>query len=136
ATTVSADTTTVTINAPADHSNDGLHTIEYWATDKDRKSVVQGKWITVKIDSKNPVSSDTNDHAWHNADYTVTLNATDAAALNAFTTDASGVKNIKYLVDGQLTATTVSADTTTVTINAPADHSNDGLHTIEYWATD
>src|SRR5256714_2366597 len=111
---------TVTINAPADHSNDGLHTIEYWATDNASNVESPHNSTTVKIDTKNPVSSDTNDHAWHNADYTVTLNATDAAALNAFTTDASGVKNIKYLVDGQLTATTVSADTTTVTINAPA----------------
>src|SRR6185437_5898297 len=133
--TVAADNTDVTIPAPADHSNDGLHTIEYWATDNASNVESPHNSTTVKIDTKQPSSSDNNDGAWHNADYTVHLSATDAAALNAFSNDSSGVKNLKYSVDGGATQT-VAADHTDVTISAPADHSGDGLHSIEYWATD
>src|SRR2546429_4809148 len=121
--------------SPADHSNDGLHTIEYWATDNASNVESPHNSTTVKIDTKNPVSSDTNDHAWHNADYTVTLNATDAAALNAFTNDASGVKNIKYLVDGQLTSAAHTADLQSLLHIACRVLLNDDLHTIEYLAT-
>src|SRR5204862_335010 len=90
---------------------------------------------TVKIDTKAPVSSDNNDHAWHNAAYTVHLAATDAPALNAFNANSSGVATVNYSVDGGATQT-VAADNTDVTIPAPAGHANDGLHTIVYWATD
>src|SRR5206468_8326740 len=47
----------------------------------------------------------------------------------------SGVASIKYKIDGG-SATTVNADNTDVLIGAPSDHSNDGVHTITYWATD
>src|SRR2546430_15051508 len=92
--TVLADNTDLTISALADHSNDGLHTIEYWATDNASNVESPHNSTTVKIDTKQPSSSDNNDHLWHNADYTVHLSATDAPALNAFSADSSGVKNL------------------------------------------
>src|SRR5439155_3151458 len=63
----------------------------------------------------------------------VHLSATDAPAGPALS--SSGVANIKYSVDSA-PALTASGNTTDVTITPPADHSHDGLHTIEYWATD
>ena len=68
------------------------------------------------------------DSAWHNSAVPVTLTATDKAG-------GSGVKSITYAVDGGA-PTTVDAATTQVTIAAPADHSNDGTHTIAFHATD
>ena len=68
------------------------------------------------------------DSAWHNSAVPVTLTATDNAG-------GSGVKSITYAVDGGA-PTTVDAATTQVTIAAPADHTNDGTHTIAFHATD
>src|SRR6185437_705155 len=106
--TVAGDNTDVTVPAPADHSNDGVHSIEYWA-------------------------SDNADADWHSSAVSVHLAATDPLAGPALSD--SGVKNIKYSVDGGATQT-VAGDNTDVTVPAPADHSNDGVHSIEYWATD
>ncbi|MGD0166256.1 MAG: hypothetical protein ABSC51_03080, partial [Gaiellaceae bacterium] len=47
----------------------------------------------------------------------------------------SGVESITYSIDGGA-PTTVAAATTQVTIAAPADHSNDGVHTLSFYATD
>jgi hypothetical protein len=80
----------------------------------------------ITLDQTSASSSDDNDHAWHNADYTVHLSATDAT---------SGVNDIEYSVDGGPTQT-VNGDNTGVTIHAPADHSSDGLHVISYFAID
>ena len=67
------------------------------------------------------------DDAWHNSDVPVTLSATNNAG-------GSGVKSITYTVDGGA-PTTVDGATTQVTIDAPADHVNDGIHTIAFHAT-
>src|SRR5205085_2993238 len=98
--TVNANNTDVTISALADHSNDGLHSIEYWATDNASNVESPHNSTTVKIDTKQPSSSDNNDHAWHNDAYTTHPAATDAPALNTFSTAASRAAPITYKVDG------------------------------------
>jgi hypothetical protein len=45
--------TRVTIAAPADHSNDGLHTVRYYSLDK-AHNVEHLKSVTVKIDTRQP----------------------------------------------------------------------------------
>jgi hypothetical protein len=67
---------------------------------------------------------------WTHQVVTVTLSASDAPQLGADT--SSGVDHTYYKVDS---ATSYSTGTT-VTINAPGDHSNDGTHTVTYYSTD
>src|SRR2546430_5830891 len=86
--TVLADNTDVTISALADHSNDGLHTIEYWATDNASNVESPHNSTTVKIDTKQPSSTDNNDHTCNNSAYTMHLAATDTPARNTFSTSS------------------------------------------------
>jgi hypothetical protein len=62
---------------------------------------------------------------WHNAPTKLTLTAADGR----FT---SGVASTRYSLDGGVTWT----PGTSLTIPAPADHSNDGLHAVVYRSTD
>src|SRR5581483_4007016 len=84
---------------------------------------------SVLVDTTEPTSSASgNDASWHASDVTVTLSATDGAS-------GSGVKNVKYDVDGGALQTITGAGGD-VTIQAPASHANDGTHTITFYATD
>lgn len=74
-------------------------------------------------DTTPPTTTDNAPAAWQNADTTVTLTAADG--------DGSGVAATHYSVDGG-----PDQVGTTVTIAAPADHSNDGTHTITYYSVD
>ena len=128
-TTVDAASTQVTIAAPADHSNDGVHTLSFYATDNDGGQEA-AQSVSVKIDTTPPVPSaaGAGNGAWHNSPVQVTLTATDNSG-------GSGVQSITYSIDGGA-STTVDAAGTQVTIAAPADHSNDGVHTLSFYATD
>jgi hypothetical protein len=68
------------------------------------------------------------DALWHNAAVQVALTATDNPG-------GSGVTSITYSVDGG-SSTTVTAATTDATMAALPDHSNDGIHTLSFYATD
>src|SRR5207245_2355149 len=74
------------------------------------------------IDNTKPVTTDDAPAGWQASDVTVNLTATDAG---------SGIKVTEYGVDGG--AYTVG---TSVTIPAPPDGSNDGVHTIAYFSAD
>ncbi|MGD0272864.1 MAG: G1 family glutamic endopeptidase [Gaiellaceae bacterium] len=127
-TTVDAAATQVTIGAPADHSNDGVHTLSFYSTDNDGNQET-AKSVTVKIDTTPAVTIASGyDGAWQNSAVPVTLTATDNAS-------GSGVKSITYSIDGGAPAT-VDAAATQVTIGAPADHSNDGVHTLSFYSAD
>ena len=115
--------TSVSIPAPADHSGDGLHTITYYSTDKAGNQETE-ETATVRIDTRNPATTDNADSGWHNTDQTVTLTATDPAS-------GSGVAHTYYKVDGGS-----QQEGTSVQIAAPTNHSNDGAHTIAYWSAD
>src|SRR5205823_3130847 len=114
--------TSVAIPAPADHSNDGPHTITYRSTDI-ATNVETAKTATVRIDTMAPVTTDNAPAGWSGSAVTVTLTATDAS---------SGVATTEYKIDGAATYTTGAS----VSIPAPAHHTNDGAHTITYRSTD
>ena len=80
---------------------------------------------TTIFDQTAPVTTDDADPNWHNSAVTVTLTPTDEAG-------GSGVDKTFYKVDGAASFTVG----TSVIIGAPADHSNDGVHTIYYYSTD
>ena len=61
---------------------------------------------------------------WHNSDITLTLTATDNPS-------GFGVAATYFQIDGG-----AWTEGTSVTIPAPVDHSNDGIHTVSYYSTD
>jgi adhesin/invasin len=77
---------------------------------------------TVKVDNTAPTTSDDAPFGAQNADVTVHLTASD---------NFSGVATTEYSVDGGAWTSGSS-----VTVAAPADHSDDGVHTISYRSTD
>ena len=114
--------TSVLIPAPASHANDGLHTITYYSTDT-AGNVEPQESATVRIDTRNPGTTDNAPAGWYNTDQTVTLTPTDVGG--------AGVASTSYKVDSGSYTTGTS-----VLIAAPANHSNDGSHTITYYSTD
>ncbi len=113
--------TSVLIPAPADHSNDGVHTVEYRTTDN-AGNVETLRSATVRIDTTLPATTDDAPGGWQPSAVTVTLTPADAL---------SGIASTQYRIDGGS-----FQGGTSVAIPAPADHSNDGAHTIEYRSTD
>ena len=83
----------------------------------------------ILVDTTPPTSSAAGtDSAWHATDVTVALSATDG-------TTGSGVNHLSYQVDGG-PLQTISGASGNVVVGAPADGSNDGVHTITFFATD
>ncbi len=115
--------TSISVPAPADHSNDGVHTITYRSTDA-AGNVEGDRTATVRIDTTKPATTDDAPAGWTASPVTVTLSPTDASG-------TSGVAQTHYKVDGGSWQTGTS-----VAVPAPADHSSDGVHTITYRATD
>ena len=113
--------TSISIPAPADHSNDGVHTIEYRSTDN-AGNVELLRSATVRIDTTLPTTTDDAPAGWASSDVTVTLSPSDAL---------SGIASTEYRVDGG-----AFQNGTSVLVPAPADHSNDGAHLVEYRSTD
>jgi hypothetical protein len=66
--------------------------------------------------------------SWHHSPVVLTLSAADNAG-------GFGLKSITYKL-GSAAAVTVTTSSTQLTIPAPADHSDDGLHSLTYYATD
>jgi hypothetical protein len=120
--------TSCVVPAPAGHTGDGLHTIQYRSVDKATPANAEAtKNCQVKIDTTAPASSQSGaDTGWHKTPVTVTFSGTDPGAPNS-----SGIGSTQYKLDG-------GAWTTggTCTVPAPADHSGDGAHTITYRAVD
>jgi hypothetical protein len=109
--------TSVTIPAAADGSNDGVHTVRYRSTDV-AGNVEDAGSCEVKIVTVAPVSSVTGaTEDWQAADVTLTFSASGA-----------GAPVTEYSRDGGTTWTTGAS----VTIPAPPDGSNDGVHTVLY----
>ena len=117
----------ITVTAPGSHANDGIWTIEYKSTDN-VGNVEAVKTALVKIDTRTPVTSQTglDDGAWHSSAVTVDFTAADQSMPNA-----SGVDYTEYRVDGGSWT-----HGTEVVIPAPANHSNDGKHTVDYRSVD
>ena len=86
------------------------------------QSGVSATSLDAKVDATTPVTSDDAPAGWQNAAVTVTLSITETG---------SGVASTSYRVDGGS-----FQSGTSISIPAPANHSNDGVHTIEYRTTD
>ncbi len=80
-------------------------------------------------DTTAPVTTDDADDLWHNAPVTVNLTAVDNEGGSGM---VGGAAKTEYKVDGAATWTTG----TSVLVDAPAGHANDGVHTISYRSTD
>ena len=103
---------------------DGAHVVEYYSTDA-AGNVEATRSCTVKIDTSAPVTTVIgSDGLWHRLPVTLTLVADDGPA-------GSGVARTEFRVDGA--AWTAG---TSVTVAAPADHTNDGVHTVRYRSVD
>ena len=76
-------------------------------------------------DTAPPLSSDDGDRCWHNAAVTVHISADDPGG--------SGVAGTEVRIDGGSWQPLVGG---AVTVEAPADHSSDGAHDIDYRSTD
>ncbi len=76
----------------------------------------------VEFDQDKPAITTDADGDWHSQDTTVNFSATDTV---------SGIKELDYSTDGG--TDWVQGDS--VTIAAPTDHSNDGVHTVQVRAT-
>jgi large repetitive protein len=104
-------------------SGDGQHSFSCSAADN-AGNQASGK-DTVQIDTSAPSTSASGVPAgWVNNDVTVTLNATDP-------NPGSGVAGTYYTVDGGSQQSGGS-----VSVPAPAGHSDDGTHTVAYWSVD
>ncbi len=134
--TITGDAGDVVIAAPSDHSNDGQHTIEFFATDNAANDEAPSNTVTVKIDTTKPETAASGaDNDWHNAPVTVHLASSDPG----YPSTGSGVINLRYQVDAGAPVDIAGASGVAdvdVTIPAPANGSNDGVHTISYHATD
>jgi hypothetical protein len=100
---------------------DGPHTVSYYSVDKAGNAEAAHS-VTVNIDTTAPKTTDDAPAGWTPNATTVHLHGTDAD---------SGVASTQYRVDGGDVQ-----DGDVVTIPAPADHSNDGSHTIHYRSID
>ena len=78
--------------------------------------------VSFAIDTTTPTTSDDAKYAWQKADVVVHLTAVDSP---------SGIAETRYRVDGGLW--TVGDE---VLVAAPANHSGDGVHIINYASTD
>ncbi|HEY4428994.1 MAG TPA: chitobiase/beta-hexosaminidase C-terminal domain-containing protein, partial [Solirubrobacteraceae bacterium] len=112
--------------------------ITYFSTDKAGNAETPHS-ATAHIDTLAPTTTAAGQNAdastYHSGDWThqavtVTLNAADPPQLGAEA--GSGVAQTYYKVDSAGSYSTG----TSVTIPAPADHTNDGVHTVSYYSID
>src|SRR5207248_8487992 len=113
--------------------NDGNHAYRDWVTDNENTAYKLLRSVEFRRDICNSSSSDNADADWHNSAVTVHLAASDPLAGPALTD--SGVKNIKYSVDGGATQT-VDRKSVVEGMSAPASPDNDGEHTTRQWEAD
>jgi hypothetical protein len=94
------------------------------------------KSMTVRIDTSYPtVAVSPEPTGWVNTGRSLSFSATDPNMPNA-----SGVRSLNVKADSDANAWSYGEGTASATetwnVPAPADHSNDGLHSFEYWALD
>jgi hypothetical protein len=119
----------VTIAAPTSHSNDGAHTVLYCSVDN-AGNLEAAKSCQVMIDTQSPTTTlvPANGYEvgyWNNVPCGLTFTAVDGG---------SGLALTQIKLDSG--AWTTWSSGTTYTLPAPADHSNDGWHTISYRSLD
>jgi hypothetical protein len=111
--------TTLTVPAPPDGSNDGIHTVQYRSIDSLGHTETSGIAELKIVTGPATTTVDGADGAWHDSDVALTLDSS-----------SPGDPVIEYRLDGG-----DWVQGTAVLIPAPADGSNDGEHTLEYRST-
>lgn len=111
--------TSITVAAPADHSNDGIHAVSYRSTDA-AGNVETAKSAMAKIDTATPTTTITGlpTTTWVNKPVTLSFDAADQSGL-------SGIARTEYQLDSG--AWTLG---TSLTI------SGEGIHTVLYRSVD
>jgi hypothetical protein len=111
----------ITVPAPPDGSNDGVHDLAYRAHDlAGNESSWWACWV--RIDTQPPETTDDAPAGWVNYPVTLTLTPDDGR---------SGVLKTEYRVDGGYWRRGTS-----VLVAAPPEGTNDGDHTIQYRSMD
>jgi large repetitive protein len=107
--------TSVVVEAPATHANDGEHVITYrsWTIGDVAETT---RTAVVRIDTTAPHTSDNAPVGWQHGPVTLTLDTADAS---------SGVAETTYAIDGG-----AQRQGTSVVV------SGDGTHTVTYFSTD
>ncbi len=105
-------------------SGDGLKTV--YAQYRDAAGNRLDVQDSITLDSHAPATSlAARDSIWQNT----------VACLNLSATDSVRVLRIMAAVDGSAQVPAYG-NSMSVTVDAPSDHSNDGLHVVTYWAED
>ena len=117
------------VDAPADHSNDGVHNYEYRVLDNAGNASASST-CAVKIDTIAPTVSDDAPAGWSSSAVTVTLSPSDGSG------DVSGVAKTQYRLSGPSTPTWTDTTANQFVVAAPANHSNDGVHVYCYRSFD
>jgi hypothetical protein len=105
--------------------SNGSHTFSVKASDNAGNPDAMSASFTWLVDTIAPVTTDDAPAGWKNTAVTVHLSASDNAG-------GSGVDKTYYRIDSD----PAYVLGTSVVIGAPADHSNDGIHTIHYYSID
>ena len=109
------------VPAPPDGSNDGVH--EYWYRGWDWAANLYDPDVCwVLIDTQPPTTTHNVAAGWHNSDVNIDLGATDAH---------SGILKTEYKLDDGYWRRG-----TNLTVPAPADGTNDGVHTLRFRSVD
>jgi len=120
--------------------HDGLRTVSFYSVGHNDVSNAyeqeSTKSVSVKIDTTAPlVAVSPKPTGWVNTGQSLSFTVTDPNMPYA-----SGLKSFNLKVDGATStwafAEGTSAAAKTWEVPAPVDHSNDGLHSFEYWAGD
>ena len=106
-------------------TGDGEHAVTYSSTDAAGNAEAP-RSVTVRIDAGAPETGDDAPAGWRNAGATVTLSPADA--LSGMT---GGLAATTWELDGGATQAGTS-----VRVDAPSDHSGDGVRRISYRSTD
>jgi hypothetical protein len=104
-------------------TGDGQHTV-YAQFENQLGSMLPVVADTITLDTVPPATTTKADHLWHRHPVTLSFTATDNAG-------GSGVKRTLYKIDAGPWTTGTS-----VVITAPANHSNDGRHSVSYRSVD
>jgi acyl-CoA thioesterase-1 len=106
-------------------AGDGQHTV-YAQFQDQLGSLMPVVADTILLDTVAPTTTSTADDLWHNTAVTLTFSAIDSAG-------GSGVAHTMCKVGAGSWRTLVGS---TLVIQAPANHANDGTHMLSYYSTD
>ena len=106
-------------------AGDGQHTV-YAQFENQLGSMLPVVADTITLDTVPPATTTKADRLWHRHPVTLGFSATDNAG-------GSGVERTLYKIDAGPWQTLAGS---TLVIPAPADHRNDGRHTVSYHSTD